>query len=320
MPKQTAQKPKKPTKPVAKRQLAPPDYRTFRLSKKIHHPTPKIASSFSIFKQSIALVKKRKKLFLGITFVYLVLTLLLVKGFGPGNDLAELKEAVDELFTGGFSQVINSVALFSVLLTNINTTTSDQASAYQSMLLIIVSLVVIWALRQTHSEKAKTKIEIRDAFYKSQYALIPFLLVILVIGLQLLPVSIANYLYNTVIVGGLAVTGVEKFVWLLLIAMIALLSLYMLASSLFALYIVTLPDVRPMQALRSARDLVKNRRWTIMRKIFFLPIVLLLCAAIITIPFIFIAPVVAEWLFLFLSMLGLVLLHSYLYTLYRELL
>ncbi len=49
--------------------------------------------------------------------------------------------------------------------------------------------------------------------------------------------------------------------------LLAMLTLIYVKSSLFALYIVTLPDMTPMKALRSARELARYRRWTVLRKI-----------------------------------------------------
>lgn len=306
----------------SKRQLIRPTYKTFRLSKRIRHKRPKIIGSFKLFKRSIKTLLKRKKLFFGIVVVYLVLTIVLVKGFSVTSNIADLKSTLTELFGGSFSRITSGVTLFAVLLGNINSTSGgQQASGYQSALLITVSLALIWALRQTLSPETKKKpISALDAFYKGEYPLIPFLLVLLVIGIQLLPLAVASFLYTSVIAGGLAVSAIEKVLWFLIIGLIILLSLYMITSSIFALYIVTLPDVRPMQALRSARELVRYRRWTIMRKVLFLPVALLLISAVIIIPVIMVAPTLAEWLFFVLGMFGLAVLHSYLYTLYRELL
>lgn len=253
--------------------------------------------------------------------MYLVLTIVLVKGFGVGSNIADLQDALSELFAGSFSQLTTSLALFSVLLGNMSSTSGEQAGAYQSVFLIVISLAIIWALRQSlNPENANVKLQVRDAFYKGQYPVIPFLLILMVIGLQLLPIAVGSFLYTTVIGGGLAVTVLEKVLWIVLVGLLVVLSLYMITSSIFALYIATLPDIRPMQALRSARELVRNRRWTIMRKLLFLPVALLVLAGIITIPVIMISPTAAEWLFFVMSMLGLAVLHSYLYTLYRELL
>ncbi|TXG76390.1 hypothetical protein E6P97_03625 [Patescibacteria group bacterium] len=336
MPSQSTKRPKQTTKTTGARatkaagkpvpaeqprQLARPQYKSFKLSKRLRHPRPKILGSFRIFKQSITSLSKRKRFFAGIVLIYLILTIVLVKGFGVGSGIPELKDTLAELFQGEFSQVVTGVSLFAVLLGNLSSTPSDQANVYQTVLLITTSLAVIWALRQNISpENKKTKLYTKDAFYKGMYPLVPFVLVLIVIGIQLLPVAVAGFLYSTVITGGLAVTAIEKALWLLIVGALLLLSLYMVTSSIFALYIVTLPNLRPMQALRSARELVRHRRWSIMRKVLFLPVALLLVAGVVTIPLILTMPGLAEWVFFVLSMFGLVVFHSYLYTLYRELL
>jgi len=142
----------------------------------------------------------------------------------------------------------------------------------------------------------------------------------LVVGLQLVPLGVGSALYSTVINNGIAVTVVEKIIWGLLFFVLAVLSLYMLSSSLFALYIVTLPDMTPFKALRSARELVRYRRWTVLRKIIFLPLGLLLLAAIVVVPVIIFITPAAQWVFFVCTMAGLALVHSYMYNLYRELL
>ena len=318
---------KKPTKKITKnkmptdtpknRKLKSPEYKSFKISKKIKHPGAKLTGAIKLFVGSIRLIFSHKKIFIGIVTVYLVLTLIFVKGLGISSDLTELKSTLQEVFSGGAGNLYAGAALFSYLVGSSGSASSDIAGAYQTILLIIVSLAIIWALRQVHADK---KIRIRDAFYKGMYPLIPFMLVLLVIGLQLLPLLIANTVYGIVITNGLAITFLEKTIWLMLYGLFALLSLYLITSSVFALYIVTLPDVSPMQALRSARQLVRYRRWTIMRKFIFLPVAVLFIGAVIIIPLIIYATPLAEWTFFALTMLALAVIHSYVYNLYRELL
>ncbi len=94
----------------------------------------------------------------------------------------------------------------------------------------------------------------------------------------------------------------------------------MISSSIFALYIVTLPDMTPLKALRSARELVKGRRWAVILRLLSLPVILLIVAAIIMVPIIIVLTPVAQWVFFLLTMFTLVAVHAYMYTLYRELL
>ncbi len=303
----------------ARRKIRQPKYKTFRISKRIHQPKSKIISSFKLFKTATSLLFKKWRLFGGIVLIYLILTIVLVKGFGISSDIVQLKSTILDALHGGTAQLLTGITLFSVLLGNANSTSSDVAGAYQSMLLIIVSLTLIWALRQSLAEKI-VRISIRDAFYKGLYPLVPFILVLLIIGFQMLPLVFSNFLYSVVFSGGLAVTFLEQLLWGILIFLLVLLTLYMVTSSVFALYIVTLPNVTPLQALRSARELVIFRRWIIMRKVLFLPFALLIIAALIVVPIIILSPALAEWVFFILSMFGLAIAHSYLYHLYRELL
>ncbi len=316
IPAQKSQKTNK-KKETLPRKLTPPQYKSFRLQKRIKHPSSSVMGSLKLFRTSLRILLKDWKLFGGIVFVYLILNILLVKGLNSGLQVQELKDALAEIFNGSTGELAVGVTVFGALLGTAGRASNELAAGYQSILMIIVSLVLIWALRQ---RLAGEKISVSDAFYKSMHPLIPYILVLLVIVIQLLPLLLATILYQPIIVGGLAITGVEKLIWGALLFCLALLSLYMVTSSIFALYIVTLPDMRPMRALRSARDLVRYRRWLIMRKCLFLPFIMLIIAAVITIPVILILTPVAEWFFFFLTMLALAVFHSYMYSLYRELL
>lgn len=305
--------------PAKSRRLKQSDYKSFKLSKRLKHPKPRIVGSFRLLWSSHRDLMRNWKLFGGIALIYAILTLALVKGFGVSSNISELKIALQELISGSAGQFATSLTLFGVLLSNANSAASEVAGAYQSILLIVISLALIWSLRQTNAGNS-TKIYIRDAFYKGLYPLVPFLLVLIVVSLQLLPIVFANFLYSIVFIGGLAVTPIEQGLWALMLFALVILSLYMITSSIFALYISTLPDIRPMAALKSARKLVLYRRWLIMRKVLFLPIALLVIGAAITVPIIILSATAAEWVFLALSMWSLVVVHSYMYGLYRELL
>jgi hypothetical protein len=152
------------------------------------------------------------------------------------------------------------------------------------------------------------------------YSLIPFIIVLIIIGLELIPLLIGGSLYSAVMTNGIAVGGLEKILWALVFLILALVSLYLITSTIFALYIVTLPDMTPMKALRSARQLVRHRRWLVMRKVLFLPVIIIFIALIIMVPVILLITPAASWIFLIFSLACLVFIHSYLYALYRELL
>lgn len=287
-----------------------------RIKKRVTHPV-KLPSIWQLAKRTSQMLWLHRRLFIGITLIYGFVNLLLVQGFSSGADVSTLKESFNQAFTGNFGFLTSSISTFVVLLGTAGNTTSQTAGAYQVFLAIVVSLAIIWALRQV---AAAGNPRVRDAFYRGMAPLVPFMLVLLVIGFQLLPLTIGSGLYSIVVNNGIAVYAVEKIIWALLAGVLALLTFYLLSSSLFALYIVTLPDMTPMKALRSARELVRHRRWTVLRKLLGLPVILFVAAAIVMLPIIIILTPLAQWVFFVLTMFSLVAIHAYIYTLYRELL
>ncbi|MGH7488977.1 MAG: hypothetical protein ACREMY_25750, partial [bacterium] len=259
---------------------------------------------------------RHKGLFIGITLIYGVLNLLLAQGIG-GTDVSGVKSAFNQAFTGHFGALFSGLSVFTLLVGSAGNNTSQTSGSYQILLAIVASLAIIWGLRQSLSG---TVVSVRDAYYKGMYPLVPFILVLLVIALQLVPIVVGSTLYALVTNNGIAAHGGEQLFWFAIFAASAFATLYMLSSSLFALYIVTLPDMTPRKALRSARGLVRGRRWAVLRKILWLPLFLLVAAAIIMVPIIILLAPVARWIFFLLTMSVLTAAHAYMYTFYRELL
>lgn len=260
-------------------------------------------------KKACLLLWAHKRLIGGITLAYGLLSLLLVRGLGSGVNVAEIRDQFS-------NHAVGSIGAYVQLIGSTGGTSNATAGVYQLILFIIASLAIVWALRHA---LAGDQVTTRDAYYKGMYPLVPYILVLLVIGLQLLPVLIGLSVYQLVVISGVAATTIEVIIWGLLALGTALISLYLLASSIIAQYVVTLPNMTPMLALRTSRKLVKSRRWTVLRKMLFLPVVLLIGLGIILIPFIFVAPTLAGWLLFVLGIVSLVVGHVYLYTLYQEL-
>jgi len=296
------------------RQLKKPAYQSFKLSKRIKGEV--LPGAFGLFRSAARILLANWKVFLGIVAVYGLLNALLVHSFSNSGDLSNLKSTLDQFFGGGWSKLAGGAATFAYLVGSSGNTSSPTAGVYQVLLLILVSLALIWTLRQVH---AGHTVRIRDGFYHGMYPLVQFGLVVLAVLVQLVPMAIGLALYTTVTSNNIAVTPLEQVLWGLLAFVLSVLSLYMISSSLFALYIVTLPDMTPFKALRSARQLVANRRWSVLRKILFLPLALILLAAVIMVPLIMFATPVAAWVFFLLIILLFPFAHSYMYALYRAL-
>lgn len=303
------------TEDAKQRRLKESRYSSFRLQKRIRPSQPTVLGGFKIFKQAVALLWRNWKVFLGITMIYAILNVILVQSFSNLN-VNDSKSTLEEIFSGQWSKVLSGFSIFAYLIGKSTATGSQTAGTYQFLLILLASLASIWAVRYAY---AGIQVRIRDAFYRGMYPLVPFVLVFAVVIIQLLPVIIGSFLYSYAGKGG-AMTGVEVALWVAAVLSLTILSLYMVSSSLFALYIVCLPDMTPSVALRSARELVANRRWLIMRRVLLLPLILVVTGALIMLPVIILIPPAAVGLFFTMTVVVIPLIHAYMYRLYRELL
>jgi hypothetical protein len=304
---------------VRKKQL--PKYQSFKLQKKIkinnYKPLP---SAWSLWKSSLALFWKNKKVISLFLLVYVILYIIFVRGLSGGLNLSELRDALRD--EGSTTGLLTGATLFGVLVSNIGTTTSETASIYQSILLIVGSLAFIWLLRQLSGAKTG-KVRIRDAFYRGMQPLVPFIIVLFVIALEFIPLSIGGFILNVVLSNSLAV-GSELFGIYVISILFVILTLYLVSGSIAALYIVTLPDMEPVRAIRASHQVLLMHRWSVIRKFVLLVIFLLAVGILIFTPLLLIVPSswiwVSEYIFLAGGLAGFAIFHIYMYNLYKSLL
>jgi hypothetical protein len=259
-------------------------------------------------------VWRHKKTFGGILLIYVVLSLIFVKALSSSVDIASLKDEYGEVL-GLTGFVLNSALVADVAG---NSSGTEIGGLYQTIILIITTLASIWLFRQTAT--SKQSFQIREPFYRGMAPLIPFLLILIVIGVQLLPLIGGVSLFNAVQTNGLATTGFEVTLWAMIGIGLAMISFYFLSASTFALIIVTLPDVKPLTALRSAKKLVAFRRWVIMRRLFSLIVLTLIIFFSCLLLTVWTVPVMAEWVALLLGGFIIIFLSGFGYKLYRALL
>ena len=290
-------------------------YKSFRLTKRIKTDTDKrLPGIVKLVKLSLAPIGKNRKLFLGFIFLQFILSIVFVIGVDSVYNFLAVKENAQYAAAEADGKYAQSFALLGYV---IELGTKGAGANFQFFITLVFSLAIIWSIRQV---LAGEYIRLKQAFYEGIYPLIPFLLVLIVIGLQLVPLTIGNFLITTVMSGGLAVSPAEQFIWWVMFGLLALLSLYMIISSIFALYIVTLPGMTPIKALRSARGLVLHRRIGIGLRLLGLPVLGILLYIAVLLPLIIILPILVVPIFALLGSFGLFFVPSYIYNLYRELL
>lgn len=265
-----------------------------------HGPLP---GSFRLTWQSLVFIKKFWKPLGGIVLVYALLNLIFTSGLLNGAGSA----------VNGGGKLADALNVYGTLISSGG---SNAAPLMQTVLLIIESLVIIWALRHLFSGE---KIGVKQAYYHSTFPLIPFVIVLFIILLQLLPLTIGSTVL-TLILSTVSGSSAVDVVAALLFIVLSAWSLYMVSSSIFALYIVTLPDMHPRVALKSAKSLVRYRRLPLIRKILFLPLFIIVFMGIVIVPLILFANFLVSPAFFVLSMLAVLFAHTYLYSLYKGLL
>lgn len=277
----------------------------------------KVAGSFTIFGRGLMTLRSHWEIFGGIFLIYAFINTLLALTGLLGVDLAQTKADLGLTNGGqGGSQVGTGLALVESLISSGAGTATGTGGAYQSFLFIITSLAMIWALRQV---SAGSVIRVRDALYNSSYPLVQVLFVLLMLTLNLLPAALGAFLLDSLLVSGIIIVGWQKVLLGTVIFLLISWTVYKIIASIIAIYIVTLPDMAPIKAIRSAKEIVRYRRGSVLLKLIFLPFVLFTISAIILVPLSLFIPAAATVIFFLLGMLALPVSHAYLYTLYREL-
>ena len=276
----------------------------------------KLPSAWMMLKQSLSLPWRHWEVFGGILLIYAIANIILVGGIANSGELQSTKDGLADVFTGNFRQLSTGLTLFAYLVASGSGTASGVAAAYQTILLLITSLVIIWSLRQFY---ANNKIRIRDAYYNALTPLIKFLIVLLIVVVRLVPAVVGGFIFSALITGGILTHWYEQVPVILVSIVMLSLSVYWLINSIFALYIVTLPDMAPLAALRSSSEIVAGRQLQVMLKLLFMPLVMTVATVVIMVPIALFATGLAPLVFFILSAVGVVAIHSYMYSFYRAL-
>ena len=260
-------------------------HRSFRRTRRRDYVRSLQLPGFFAFTGYVAKVLWRHKTtFLLLALIYAVLSGLFV-GLASQNTFttlaSTLKNTSSDLFGGGWGQIgqagLLTLATFGGAL-NSNLTTDEQI--YAALFALMVWLTTVWLLRSIMADK---KVRLRDGLYNAGAPLLATVIVFIVMLVQLLPIALALIGYNAANSSGLLAGGVEAMLFWLAAGGLALLSLFWITSSFFALVIVTIPGMYPFTALSRAGDLVTSRRFRLLLRILWLLLTILVAWAVVLI-------------------------------------
>ncbi len=275
---------------------------------------------------------RQKKLFFGLAAFYGVMTVLLV-GIASQDAYLNLSEALretsTELFKGGWGEIGKATLLLASGMTgSFNSELTEPQLIYTTLVALLTWLTSVWLLRAL---LGGTKPKFRDGLYNAGSPIVATFLVLLTLVAQLLPVALAivgfgSAVATELIQGG----GVEAMIFWAAIALLVLLSLYWVTSTLLALVIVTLPGMYPMRALKIAGDVVIGRRLRILLRLLWLGFTIAIGWLVVMVPIVMLDTWIkgvlpaTSWIpavpviMLLMSSLTIVWASSYVYLLYRK--
>lgn len=302
-------------------------HRSFRLTRRRDVPKKIILPGYISFgAEVLSTLWQHKRTFVPFTLLYMLLATLLV-GIVQQDQYASFVDALKgfgpDIVGGDIDGVTQTIALFGAAVTGGLSAPMDQAQQINMALLGIFSwLVVVWLLRQL---LAGNTVSLRDGLYNAGAPFLSTLLIALLIAVQVLPAALAVIVYATAGSTGLLEGGVESMAFGLGTALLVVLSLYWISSSILAGIIVTLPGTYPMAAIRTAGDLAFGRRTSLLFRLLWLGLLLLFLWAVVLIPVLLLDNTLSiDWLPLvpitvqLLGAISVVVGASYIYLLYRR--
>jgi len=313
--------------------LARRPHRSFRRSRRRDYARSLKLPGFWAFTNIVRqILWKQKRTFGLLALVYALLTVVLV-GIASQDTYDQLRAVLEDsggdIFSGNWGEVGKAgLLLWAGVTGSLTNTASESQQIYGAILLLFAWLTTVWLLRAILAGRQP---RLRDGLYNAGAPVLAMFLVGLVMVVQLLPLALAIIGYSAATTSGLlSGGGVEVMLFWVVAGLLALLSLYWATSTFIALVVVTLPGMYPMQALRTAGDLVIGRRIRILLRLLWMLLLIAIIWVLVVVPVILfdawlksLLPAVA-WLpivpivLLVMTTLTVIWSGGYVYLLYRR--
>ena len=134
---------------------------------------------------------------------------------------------------------------------------NGETMVFGGLIFLMIWLITIFVIRH---KMAGNKIGIRDALYNSMSPLLSSFVVLIVAAIQTLPIMVLVVAYSSAVETHFLDTSFYAFLFLGFAGLMLLLSGYLLSSSLIALVAVSAPGMYPMEALKTASEVMAGRR------------------------------------------------------------
>lgn len=213
---------KKKTGHKKKATARPTHHKSFRITRgkiaKPRKPKGKLPGAFSLLRNSASRLRANWKTFGGILLIHLALQMVFAFNGTSGAALSE-------------GQLL-----------------------YSTFFLLIISLSYIWVLRGQEQDE---DIRLSHAFYRGSFQIVPFLLIVLLAVVQAIPFLFGTFLFQLAVQGNIAVYYWERLLFAGIWLGLSIPTIYWLTTTLVSLIVVAIPGVRPIEAWKATKKLVR---------------------------------------------------------------
>lgn len=308
-------------------------HRSFQLTRRRDYTRSlRLPGYFAFTFEVSGMLWRRKWTFLLLGVIFLILTIAFGL-LGSEDTYAQLQMLLsvtqpEGLFQGMTGEIGKAgLILLSATTSGLNGELSDGQRMIAVFFSLYIWLTVVWLLRNMMTGK---KIKLRDGLYNAGAPILPTFLLFVVLLIQLVPMALAVIVASAGWQSGFIQQGVASMAAGLGLALVMVASLYWVASTFFALVIVTLPGMYPFRALAIAGDLVIGRRLRLVYRIVWLFLSVVSWWVVIMIPIILLDSFVKskfqqiEWVpvvpvfMLIMTTFTIIWTAAYIYLLYRK--
>ena len=249
---------------------------------------PKIEGVVPFSWYVLKIILQRKWLYTKLLLLFAVISVLSV-GLVQMSNAESLNQVLSAATSGGdvlnpFMKALNTVG--SAFSGALNAQMTDIQYLSLSALYIGMILTTVWLLRQ---HLANRIVKVRDGVYSSIAPIISEYVLVLVGVLQLIPFALMAIVYTTAMSTGFIDGGIEAAMFGVAIALVIVLTLYFMTTTLFALFVATIPGTYPIKAYKAARVLVAGQRARLLIRLLWCLILIVVMWFIILVPIVIIA-------------------------------
>jgi hypothetical protein len=288
-------------------------YRSFRRENR-KRPEKRSSGPLRLMVDTFYFIKKFYRVLLPIMVLYAIFYFVIVR-VNINFDQESTVDATKKIFDLGGASILTRISNLAGVVSSYRPSGSEQANTLSSVLVVIFSLIYIWAIRALSMGK---KIRSRDAIYSGTTNLMAFLFVIAVIALQMLPLTLAVVAYNLGDNGLIFIYWYERTAAIIALGLIATLTLYFASNSIMALYASTIQGVYPVAVMRSTRKLVRFQRPRILLSLIVGIVLMFVIYLILLLIVVTYLPKFTPWMLDIFNVISLPVAHIYLYKLYRS--